>query len=134
MDEFTSAHNQFAPFCYKAIIFSLIENHQDTFVRDYIISNLIITLRNHEDVPVHVVVEPLVKQHAAHGYSNVDFDFFLVLAKHPKLPVKHAMLLLHLLGKIALNDIVFGRLACIPFLVLANRFSEEGNDSFFYFG
>lgn len=74
---------------------------------------------------MHVILDPLLKQMAEHGFSNLDFDLLLEIAKHPRLPLKQGLLLAHQLGKLALHDLVFGRCASIPFLVLINRFVEE---------
>ena len=126
LDTLGARHHKLAPICFKTIVYALIENHGDQFVREYITSNLCVTLRCNEDVPVHVVIDPLVKRHSSNGYSNVDFDFFLVLARYPQLPLKHAMLLLHLLGKVCLNDTAFGRLASIPFIAIAGRYVRDG--------
>ena len=126
LDTFTAGQSRFAPLCYKALIFTLIESHDTEFLRDYVSRNLCLALQQHPDIPVQVLVEPLVKQTSMHGYHNTDFDFFLVLAKHARLSIRHALLLMHLLGKIALNDMVFGRLAAVPFLVMVTRFSKDG--------
>jgi hypothetical protein len=62
-----------------------------------------------------------------HGYTQLDFDFFIVLARHTRLPLRHAMLLLHLLGKVSLNDLngPYAKLASVPFLILIDRFHTE---------
>jgi hypothetical protein len=60
-------------------------------------------------LPVHVMIEPLMRQMELQGYQNLDFDFLLCLAKHPRLPLRHALLLAHQLGKLALNDSFYGR-------------------------
>jgi hypothetical protein len=76
-------------------------------------------------VPVGVVVEPVIKQASLHGYNNLDFDFFISLSKHPRLTVRHGLMTLDLLGKICLNDPLFGRVGTVPFLILAKRFGDE---------
>ena len=125
LDSFSSNHSAFAPKVYKTLIFSLIENYEDAFARDYITANLCVTLHLTPRMPVSVLLEPLVKQIAQHGVSNIDFDFFLVLAKHPALQLRHALLFMHLLGKLSVDDISYGRLASVPFLLLVNRFRDE---------
>ena len=39
--------------------------------------------------------------------------------------MRHALILGDVLGKIALNDPVFGRVATMPFLIILNRFSND---------
>ena len=94
-------------------------------MRGYILSNLIATLERMPLVPVGVVVEPAIKQFALYGYSSTDFDFILALARHPRLVMRHAIMLMDLLGKICINDPLFGRIASVPFLIMLNRFHFE---------
>ena len=71
------------------------------------------------------MIEPLLRQMELQGFQNSDFDFLLALAKHPRLPLREAMLLAHQLGKLALNDKFYGRLAAVPFLLLLHRFHGD---------
>ena len=71
------------------------------------------------------MVPPIVKQASLYGYNNHDFDFFITLAKHPRLTLRHTLLLVDLLGKICLNDPLFGRVATVPFLILAKKYGED---------
>ena len=54
-----------------------------------------------------------------------DFDFFTVLAKHPKITPANAVSLADLLGKIYLNDIVLAQAACVPLMLLCSRFNLD---------
>jgi hypothetical protein len=126
LDSFAEAASvSFAPYVYKTLIFSLIENHENELVYDFIMSNMALALERHPQVPVGVMVEPLTKQATMKGYSNVDFAGFVTLAKHPRLSLRHGLLLGDLLGKIAINDPIFGRVASIPLLIIINRFNAE---------
>ena len=122
---FANEAHSYAPYIYKTLIFSLIENHANEVAREFIVCNIIQTLESMPHVPVGVVVEPVVKQASLHGYNNLDFDFFISLSKHPRLTVRHGLMTLDLLGKICLNDPLFGRVGTVPFLILAKRFGEE---------
>ena len=126
LDSFAEAESvSFAPYVYKTLIFSLIENYENELVYDYIMSNMALALEKHTQVPVGVMVEPLAKQATLKGYSNVDFAGFITLAKHNRLSLRHGLLLGDLLGKIAINDPIFGRVAAIPLLIIVNRFNAE---------
>lgn len=125
LDYFAASGVSYAPYVYKAIIFSLIENHANESVRDFIMVNLASALASMDQVPVGVLIEPLVKQTALKGYSNHDFPTFCVLAKHPRLSVRHGLILSDLLGKIALNDPIYGRVATLPLLIVINRFPGD---------
>ena len=53
--------------------------------------------------------------------------FFYYSSKHtdPRLSIRHGLLLADLLGKIALNDPIYGRVATLPLLIIFNRFPTE---------
>ena len=125
LDYFAGTNVSYAPYVYKTLIFSLIENHSNEVVRDYIMINLGTALETMDQVPVGVMVEPVVKQISLKGYSNQDFPTFVTLAKHPRLSVRHGLMLMDLLGKIALNDPIYGRVATLPLLIVLNRFPSE---------
>jgi len=82
------------------LAFSLIENHHETVMRHFLARNMQHTLQQQPQIPVGVLLKPLVKQATLYGYNNCDFDFFLTLAKHPRLGLRHALLLLQFLGKV----------------------------------
>jgi hypothetical protein len=126
LDNFAESDSvSFAPYVYKTLIFSLIENHENELVYDYIMSNMSYALEKHPQVPVGVMVEPMTKQATLKGYSNNDFNGFVTLSKHPRLSLRHGLLLGDLLGKIAINDPIYGRVASIPLLMIVNRFHNE---------
>eukprot|EP00742_Colponemidia_sp_Colp-10_P006574 GILJ01007045.1.p1 GENE.GILJ01007045.1~~GILJ01007045.1.p1 ORF type:complete len:1707 (-),score=396.78 GILJ01007045.1:173-5251(-) len=127
LDHLASDHDVFAPVVYKSIIFCLIENHDNELIREFVINNLTVTLLQLPTIPVGILVEPLVKQLqvAENRYNVYDFDFFVVVAKHSRISIRHGLLLLDLLGKICLNDPIYGRTGSVPFLILVNRFEGE---------
>ena len=100
LDGFSHSEHSYAPYIYKTLIFALIENHANEVAREFIISNIIFTLEECR-LPVGVMVPPIVKQASLYGYNNHDFDFFITLAKHPRLTLRHGLLLVDLLGKYA---------------------------------
>lgn len=125
LDQFASADHPAAPVLFKVLAFSLIENHHEPVMRHFLARNMQHTLAQQPQIPISVLLKPLVKQATLYGYNNCDFDFFLVLAKHPRLGLRHALLLLQFLGKVCLNDALHGRVGSIPFLVLVERFRED---------
>jgi len=125
LDQFAAVSDPFAPYVYKMIIFSLIESHGEDALREFISVNLRRTLREMPQAPVGVMVEPLTKQASLNGYDNLDFEFFMVLAEHPRLSVHHGILLMDLAGKVSLNDPVFARLASLPLLMVVSRYASE---------
>ena len=125
LDNFLQRRHTLAPLLYKTLIFSLIENHQSEFVRQFVAHNMAQLMRRHQDLPVGVLIEPLLRQVAMHGYNNLDFDFFVFLARHSRLEVRHVLQLLDLINGLCVVDALHGRLASIPYLVILDRFHEE---------
>ena len=124
--EFAVRGHAFAPYLYKTLIFALVEHHHGSeALRDSIMHNMVAFLGQVANVPVGVLVEPLVKQASLHGYNNIDFDLVVALAKHQSLRLKHALLLVDLVGKICLNDPLFGRLASLPLVIVCRRYHDH---------
>ena len=61
------------------LAFSLIENHHEPVLRQFLVRNMQHTLQQQPFIPVGVLLKPLVKQATLYGYNNSDFDFFLAL-------------------------------------------------------
>ena len=125
LDEFAAAAHPGAPYLFNVLAFSLIENHHEPVLRQFLSRNMQHTLQQQPHIPVGVLLKPLVKQATLYGYNNCDFDFFLTLAKHQRLGLRHALLMMQFLGKVCLNDALHGRVATIPFLVLVERFHDS---------
>lgn len=109
LDVFSRTKNTYAPSIYKAIAMSLVENHSDATTREYIMQNLEQIFEFQPTIPVGFVVEPLVNQlqmaeGVSYHYNSVDFQFFVAIAKHPKLQAQQAIPLIDMLAKIYLND------------------------------
>ena len=71
---------------------------------------------------VDTLVKPIVKQVSRTSHTSAHFDLFVDVAKHPRLHLRSALLLLDVLGKICLGDPLFSRVAVLPFLHLVKRF------------
>lgn len=109
LDLFSKKKNANAPSIYKAIAMSLVENHADSTTREFIMQNLEQVFESQPTIPVGFVVEPLVNQlqmaeGVSYHYNSIDFQFFSVIAKHPKLQAQQAIPLIDILAKIYLND------------------------------
>ena len=70
---------------------SLIENYANETVRQFILANLGATLEDIPNIPVGLIVEPLIRQLSLNASRVVDYDFFVVLAKHKRLELSHAL-------------------------------------------
>ena len=95
LESFAERRSDFAPYLYKSLVFALIENRQradgggaSDSMCDAIVANMQRVLERFSSVPIGVLVEPLLKQASLHGYSNLDFDFFITLARHERLQLR----------------------------------------------
>ena len=79
LDQFASMTHPVAPILFKVLAFSLIENHHEPVLRQFLVRNMQHTLQQQPFIPVGVLLKPLVKQATLYGYNNSDFDFFLAL-------------------------------------------------------
>ena len=61
LDAFSVNKNISAPFVYKALVFSLIENPSDPTVREFYFNNFKHTFKKNLTIPISLLVEPLLK-------------------------------------------------------------------------
>jgi len=128
LDKFAEEKNVSAPALYKALIFSLIENPADFNLREHYLWNFQYLFENQQTIPLNLLLEPLIKQitiseNVTFFYKVFDFDFFTVVAKHPKLTSSNAVSLADLLGKVYLNDVTLSTAASVPLMLLSSRFN-----------
>ena len=120
LETFANSKNQHAPIIYKALTFSLVENHQVLPIREFIMENFILLFKTQPGVPVGILLEPLAKQiqlseNNMFLYNLMDFEFFNAVADNPKLPAKSMIQLLDILAKIMLSEPLFIHAAKTPF-------------------
>lgn len=132
LDIFSKEKNPVAPELFRNISYSLTENHEETTTREYIMKNLISTIAEVPQIPVSFIADPLVKllqesEGDQYVYDTIDFDFFVALAKHPKLHPKSALQLIDFCAKIYLNDLSYATCSSVAFMALATRFHEDHN-------
>jgi hypothetical protein len=130
LDNFSKLKNTYAPSIYKALAMSLVENHSDSTTREYIMQNFEQILETQPTIPIGILVEPLVNQlqiseGVTYIYNSIDFQFFVCIAKHPKLQVHQAMPLIDILAKIYLNDQAYAQSCSRPLMMLISRFIND---------
>lgn len=130
LDAFSKTKNTYAPSIYKALAMSLVENHAESTTREYIMQNLEQVFESQPTIPVGFVVEPLVNQlqlaeGVSYHYNSVDFQFFVAIAKHPKLQAQQAIPLIDILAKIYLNDQSYAQCCSRPLMMLISRFIND---------
>jgi len=89
-----------------------VENHQDIDLRDFMFKNFANLFQKIQNIPISILLESLMKQielsgNVTYHFNIFDFEFFNVIAKHPRLHLKLAIDFVDLLGKIICNDITF---------------------------
>lgn len=130
LSNFSLERNTFAPIIYKTLTFFIVENYRDSLTREMILQNFELIFEENPGIPVGILLEPLVKQLQVANdivYSVADFEFFVKIAKHPRLNLKNAVQTMDILGKIYLNDEVYMKASGIPFMIIANRFIESNS-------
>ncbi len=126
LETFAVRKNAYAPVIYKALTFSLVENHQSLALREFIMKSLSALYQLQPSIPVGIVVDPLVKQiqlseNTTYFYNMFDFEFFGTVADNPKLGAKTGIQLLDVLAKVMLSEPLYTGLAKAPFLRIAQR-------------
>lgn len=130
LDDFSKKKNSYAPSIYKALAMSLVENHADSTTREYIMQNLEQIFETQPTIPVGFVIEPLVNQlqmaeGVSYHYNSIDFQFFVTIAKHPKLQAQQAIPLIDILAKIYLNDQSYAQSCSRPLMMLISRYMND---------
>lgn len=123
----------------KTLIFLLIENYEGdqtkpfegnktvdrSEFREFILVNFIQIFDVIETLPLHTVMEPLLKQieYIKNMRFNVfDYDFFLATCRHKRMSVDNAVFLLDFLCRAYLEDVFFSHAALVPILYLVGTF------------
>lgn len=61
LDKFSEEKNSSAPSIYKTLIFSLVENPNDSILRELYFINFMSLFEANQTIPVGLLVEPLIK-------------------------------------------------------------------------
>ena len=106
---FINAANAFSPVVYKTIVFMLIEHMRNDPVRDFITAELKVALDTHQNIPVGILVDPVVKQASPGGQhpglKRVDFALLASMSEHARLEARPALHLLALCLRVALDHV-----------------------------
>jgi hypothetical protein len=106
---FINSGNAYSPVVYKTIVFMFIEHVRNNPVRDFISAELKVALDSHANIPVGILVDPVVKQSAqggSHpGLKRVDFALIASMAEHARLEARPALHLLNMCLTTALDHV-----------------------------
>ena len=120
-----AGRSQYAPLIFKSLTFLMIETFESVDFKEFVMSNFVIMLGEIQSLPISTMVEPMIKQLNLMQEVEMncgDFDFFVAIARHPRLALEHAIMLSDICGKQYLAQIHLARAACVPLLLLAKRF------------
>jgi len=123
----TQEKSHLAPQIFKSLTFLLVEAFEDLPMRELLVSNWTVILKEIPGLPVTTLVEPLCKHlslsQALLGLS--DFHLLAVLAVHPRLGLEQAVILADICGKQCLSLPYLSSAAGLSLLRLAQRFLDS---------
>ena len=125
---FANSKNSFAPILYKTLTFALIENFNEEKIREFVLNNFSVLFKEVASIPLTILLEPYIKQAQVTKNLNFglyDLEFVRICSQHNKLSTKDAVLLLDLLGRVILNNWLYGQAASTLFLQIIERFAES---------
>ena len=104
----------------------MIESKADNrSLREFMMASMAQSMNVLRQIPVGILIEPLVKQCSLTGYNEDDLNLLTITSSHPRLGVKHALQILDLVGKVVLNDPVYCRMCWNPMFSLLRRFPRQ---------
>ena len=129
LEVFTSERNNYALKIYKSLTFLCVENHQDNDVREFMFKNFADIFKTIKKIPIAIFLKSLMKQinlsgNVTYHFNIFDFEFFQVIAKHPRLHLKLAIDFVDLLGKIICSDVTFSSCASESFIIILRRYYD----------
>ena len=118
---------------YKTLTLLMMETEPNESIRSLLTYSFRRILLEWPSIPLSILLEPLCKRvtsiqiQAAEGnfsLSMSDFDLFAAAAGHSRLGVKHAVLLIDVLGKVYLSDMVYSKAVMSSFCTIVTRFLD----------
>ena len=122
--------SRLASIVYKKLIFLLIENHDESEVRQIILDNFGDILKNYPTIPIDLLLEPLLRQLiSSEGRSYVlnvfDFEFIVEVCRHPRMEASFALSYLEYFSGLYIKSFIYARLTIRVIQILTSRFCEE---------
>ncbi|OMJ70384.1 hypothetical protein SteCoe_31656 [Stentor coeruleus] len=120
-------NNTFAPVVYRMLTFLLVENFTSQDVREFIMGNFVVLFKMNSSIPITILLEPLIKrlQVSEISLEVFDYDFISIIAQYPRLNIKHAILLIDIVGKVYINDFIYSKAAGVSYTYLASSFIQN---------
>lgn len=130
LDTFSVERNPYAPIIYKTLTFFLVENYREIETRELILYNFIDLFDKSPNIPIGILIDPLIKQYQVSNdinYNTVDFFFFSKMSKHERITVRQGLQMIDVLGKVYMSYESFTKASLNPFLFLAKRFIDHSS-------
>ena len=89
---------------YRIVVASLLENYGKEDVRNLVQTSLGRILEKTPRMPLGILVEPLMKQMRALGYTPADLAFHNVLARHPRLEPAQGLMIMDMMARVCVSD------------------------------
>lgn len=130
LDRFYLEKNNFGQIVYRALVGILIENANDLPCREFIIHNFIGSFKMNPEIPLHLLIEPLIKaiggtERVTYILNMIEYNLFNFCANHSTLSPKVGLHLIEVISKLYLSNIFAAR-TCLPTLkILMNRFQKN---------
>ena len=125
LEPLLKAQDPNARMVYKAIIFSLIEHHDQGPIHRYIVENLMRVIDLHPSLPVGLVLEPMIKHVSLQAYDADDVRLLTTLPRHATFSTTHALQAVGLLLKLTLEDEEHGEHVYPVLLQTILKFADE---------
>ncbi|EGR33928.1 hypothetical protein IMG5_030700 [Ichthyophthirius multifiliis] len=132
LDFLASDRNPLASLIYKKLTFSLVENHMDITLRDYMLQNFTLTFQKFQTIPTEILLEPLIKQiqisdNKSYFFNICDVEFFQISSQHSKLSLQMGIQLIDLLLKVYFNNLIFAQSVFNSIENIIQRFIKENS-------
>jgi len=104
LESFIAAKSPDSSTAYRAVVSSLLEHYGQEDVRNLVQTSLGRVLEKTPRMPLGILVEPLMKQVRAWGYTPADLVFHNVLARHPRLEPAQGLMILDMMARVCVAD------------------------------
>ncbi|OMJ82697.1 hypothetical protein SteCoe_16519 [Stentor coeruleus] len=125
---FSKQKNSYAAIIYKTLTFALVENFSNDRIREFILNNFLMSLEEIPSLPLNILLEPYIKQASISNKikcNTSDFDFYVAIARHPKLTIKDAIIVIDFLGRIYYNDVIYSSSAELVIVLMVGRLIDN---------
>ena len=112
IERFGEVKIDYAPFLYKNLVSSLIENYNNEILREFILLNFEKFFNNHQTVPIDILLEPYIKKILdCQNYTICDILFLFNIIEHPRLTSIILIQIIKFVLKVNISNVIYSRAA-----------------------